>query len=276
MLKELTPQLILRKFAMFLLGVVITSFIFMSYFLQQANGKIDEIKALTTENNMLLDKLEISVSQSVLLKDKLDHLIHSFKLPGKPYKPDLALDDELETRCLALGGYYESRSGTLLDKEKTLWMIVNRTTGVDGRNNSQYRPSTCAVLAAGAGKQYESITGNRLKLIQSIVWEGNVDARPSFKSTVDEEAWYEIYGLASDIVAGKNPRLTTANHFVSLTGLKGRKVPEWVAALKPVGTTNDGHLLMVDYITTKNGKVQLTKSRPYDPIKDPKIDLDAI
>lgn len=248
--------------------------------------KVTELKATLSADSDVYESLSADYDTTLDALNELTPLLKEYRkvygnLP-KPYKPKIALAESVEARCLAIGGYYEARSGTMVDKEVTLWMIVNRLTGVDGRNNGQFKPSICAVIAAGAGQQYESITASRIKLIKGIVWGTNANATPNFKDSKgevikeDKQAWDDILKLSNEIIAGKRSRLTVANHFVSLRGMGNRKVPSWVAALKPVGTTSDGHLMMVDYIKTKEGRVYLTKERPYNPFSDPKIDLNSL
>lgn len=174
--------------------------------------------------------------------------------------PTLVLSTPIESQCLAIGVYYESRNTHYQGMVDTAWMIVNRA--IDGRHNEQFKPSICSVLNSPA--RYESMKAPQRELLRKLVWGEVSHVKPKFAGPEDEAAWNDIVGMVDRLMAGELSRSTIANHFLSLKGMAGRPVPSWAADLRPIGVSAT-HILFVDYMDTVDGRVYFTKDNPYTP-----------
>lgn len=222
---------------------------------------IDDGKKLS-EN--FKDKEKIYVKEIGILNETIDKLKNIIGGTNDPFLPETSLSAEIETKCLALGIFYEARDQSPHGREITAWAAVNRA--IDGRINSQFKSSVCAVLASTT--QFESMTAENKSLLTSIVWGEVKDPIPkqANANAIEMKAWNEISELARQIMFGERSRKTLANHFISFKAMKGRVVPTWVGDLKPVEVA-DLHVFFVDYVDTEKGRVYLTKEKPYKPSK---------
>lgn len=240
-------------------GIISALALGMCIFIWTTLSLLDKQNSLYTKEDL---KQELTKQRLVLSKhynDKLKALKQEL-IDDTPYKPTLTLSDDQNKLCLAIGVFGEERMGSETDFVVIAQSILSRTEREwFGATNA------CAVLAhkSDNGTLAYSSMGPYIGDLSDIVW-GNINTFTPWlakQKEADMDAWKRIVKVTSDVIDGKYPRMTIANHFVALDKLK--TVPGWVRKLRPVGTTS-GHVLFVDYEIREGEVVRYTKDNPYN------------
>lgn len=179
-----------------------------------------------------------------------------------PYTPVTLLSVPQESKCLALALYGEAANQSPKARLDLAWAIVNRAE--DPRRSRQYRGSVCGAVISGKGSAINSIRPY-MDAIKNTILFGNTDYVPpsarADKPKMEQEAWHAIELLAVEIMQGKHPKTTTANHFLAPRGVANWD--NWADDLMPVGKAGN-HILFRDYSWDASGKlVTFTASRQY-------------
>lgn len=216
--------------------------------------KYNVVSSENEEKDLAIDKLTESENQ---LKETLSNLT---SVEASPFKPSVVLTVKQESLCTKLAVYGETRNSSIEDVEYIMWVVINRA--IDSRRDRQYRGTSCGVVKAVNGLQFEGAKG--FKVIDDIVWGLRLDYVPKTARTAntpDAIAWDNISRMVDEAYAGKLTRKTLATHFINLQQTTG-PVKDWVKDLKPVGVSSN-HFLFVDYEHRDGKRVFFTKENPF-------------
>lgn len=176
-------------------------------------------------------------------------------------KPEVTLTKDQAKLCLAIGIYTEANGELPKNMLDVAWTIINRLE--DKRDDTIFRNSICGIISARDGSQYSGVKPY-LDIVKGIVWGDITYFDPSNGIPADYDAWMTIIAMADDIIEGRLPRSTIANHYIAPYELKGNKFPSWVKAFKPLKGSGR-HLLFVDYVYKDGKQIIFTKETPYNP-----------
>lgn len=216
-----------------------------------------QYKDILTENKEKDVKIDGLIKIESELKETLSNLT---SVETSPFKPSVVLTAKQESLCTKLAVYGETRNSSIEDAEYIMWVVINRA--IDTRRDRQYRGTSCGVVKAVNGLQFEGAKG--FKVIDDIVWGLRLDYVPKTArnpDTPDAIAWENISRMVDEAYEGKLTRKTLATHFINLQQTTG-PVKDWVKDLKPVGVSSN-HFLFVDYEYRDGKRVFFTKENPF-------------
>lgn len=243
-----------------LLFVTLLSLLVMLWTLPKANEASyfeKTYKATLTENK----EKDLTINGLIESENKLrETLDNPVTVEDSPFKPSVVLTVKQEALCTKLAVYGETRNSSIEDAEYIMWVVINRA--IDTRRDRQYRGTSCGVVKAVNGLQFEGAKG--FTVIDDIVWGLRLDYVPKTArgvNTPDAIAWDNISRMVDDAYTGKLTRKTLATHFINLQQSNG-PVKDWVKDLKPVGVSSN-HFLFVDYEHRDGKRVFFTKENPF-------------
>lgn len=224
--------------------------------LQEAAVKANKMHAAEiAEMQSAIDDLE-----SVMTMANVS--IANLTINDQPYKPKTLLSIEQESKCLALALYGEAANQSPKARLDLAWAIVNRAE--DPRRTKQYRGSVCAAVISGKGSAINSIRPYMDAITKTTLFGDSSYVPPSAregKPKMEREAWRQIELLSVEIMQGKYPKTTTANHFLAPRGVTNWD--NWADDIMPVGKAGN-HVLFRDYGWDSKGKlVFFSKSKQY-------------